>query len=94
MIHSPLVAPPHSARHARCQCGAHRSGDDLYFCGACSVILPADERHDYFALLGAPRRFDVAVPTLELAFKEAQKALHPDKFSTRPEARPLLRAGL
>ncbi len=51
------------------------------------MILPADERHDYFALLGAPRRFDLAAASLELAFKETQKALHPDKFSTRPEAR-------
>jgi hypothetical protein len=69
------------------QCGAARRGEDLYFCGACRVILPADEAHDFFALLSSPRRFDLTPSALEHAFKEAQKALHPDKFAARPEAR-------
>ena len=49
--------------------------------------MPADPVHDYFALLGAPRHFDVSQPALELAFKEAQKLLHPDKVSMRQEVR-------
>jgi hypothetical protein len=69
------------------QCGTERSPDDLYFCSNCHVILPPDPSHDLFALLGAPRHFDVSPPALELAFKAAQKQLHPDKFSARPEAR-------
>jgi hypothetical protein len=49
--------------------------------------MPAHQGHDYFALLGAPRHFDVSPPALELAFKETQKLLHPDKVSTRSEVR-------
>ena len=69
------------------QCGTTRGSGDLYFCGSCHVIMPADPGHDYFALLGAPRHFDVSQPALELAFKEAQKLLHPDKVSMRQEVR-------
>ena len=64
-----------------------RGAGDLYFCGSCHNILPADAGHDYFALLGCARAFDLSPPQLELAFKEAQRTLHPDKFCTRPEAR-------
>ena len=78
------VAP---ALTPRAQCGAARGGGDLYFCGACHVILPPDGAHDHFALLSAPRAFDLPPPALEAAYKAAAKALHPDKFSTRPEAR-------
>jgi len=51
------------------------------------VIQPPLERADHFALLGAPRSFDLAPPALEAAYKAAAKALHPDKFSAAPEAR-------
>jgi hypothetical protein len=98
----PLREPPAQPSHlrlmtthraSRCprryppQCGASRSGGDLYFCGACHVILPPDEAHDHFALLASPRAFDLPHPALEAAYKNAAKALHPDKFSARPEAR-------
>ena len=87
-----LFATPvkwHSPSYARLggQCGTTRGPGDLYFCGSCHVIMPADQGHDYFALLGAPRHFDVSQPALELAFKEAQKLLHPDKVSMRSEVR-------
>ena len=59
----------------------------MYFCSACHVILPPDGAHDHFALLSSPRAFDLPPPALEAAYKAAAKALHPDKFSARPEAR-------
>jgi molecular chaperone HscB len=68
------------------QCGSTRADGDLYFCNSCHTILPPSPEHDFFALLGVPRHFDVAPSQLELAFKEAQKLLHPDKFTTRSEA--------
>jgi hypothetical protein len=59
----------------------------MYFCGACRGILPPDAAHDHFALLSSPRAVDLPPPTLEAAYKSAAKALHPDKFWARPEAR-------
>jgi len=73
-------SPPRPA-----QCGAARREDDLYFCTYCQSILPPSTAHDYFSLLGETRRFDLVPQALELAFKEAQKLLHPDKFTTRGE---------
>ena len=78
VVASSLTAPPP-------QCGSPRAEGDLYFCNSCHTILPPSAEHDYFALLGVARHFDVAPSQLELAFKEAQKLLHPDKFTTRSE---------
>lgn len=36
---------------------------------------------DPFALLGAPRRFDIDVLALEKTHRELSRALHPDKFA-------------
>jgi len=36
---------------------------------------------DPFALLGAPRRFDLDLPRLEKTHREISRALHPDKFA-------------
>jgi molecular chaperone HscB len=36
---------------------------------------------DPFALLGAPRRFDLDLPRLEKTHRELSRALHPDKFA-------------
>jgi len=39
---------------------------------------------DAFALLGLPARYDLDADTLEKAFFERSKELHPDKFASRP----------
>lgn len=41
---------------------------------------------DAFGLLGLPPRFDVDSRTLEAAFFERTKELHPDRFATAPTA--------
>ncbi|HEU0034204.1 MAG TPA: Fe-S protein assembly co-chaperone HscB [Kofleriaceae bacterium] len=41
---------------------------------------------DAFALLGLPPRFDVDTQTLERAFFERSKELHPDRYATAPAA--------
>jgi len=41
---------------------------------------------DYFAVLGAPRRFAQDVNSLEKNYYRLSRALHPDRFTSAPEA--------
>lgn len=59
---------------------------DAPFCSACNAILPLTTRVSYFELLGASARFSLDLPTLERAYKDATRAVHPDKFA-RADAR-------
>jgi molecular chaperone HscB len=51
------------------------------FCSGCSAILPFEGRPDRFSLLGAPKRFSQDLEALERRYKEATRAVHPDKFA-------------
>ena len=51
------------------------------FCSGCSAILPFEGRPDRFVLLGAPKRFSQDMEALERRYKEAARAVHPDKFA-------------
>ena len=44
----------------------------------------SDASIDAFGLLGLPARFDTDARTLEAAFFERSKELHPDRFATAP----------
>lgn len=51
---------------------------------SCGAIQTIDvTRCNYFNLLGIPERFDINLEELEKSFKDMQKVLHPDKFSTK-----------
>lgn len=56
------------------------------FCSGCRAILPIEGRSEHFALLGAPRKYEQDVGELERRYKEAARAVHPDKFA-RADAR-------
>lgn len=49
-----------------------------------SLVSPEKSYHPI--TVSQPRHFDVPEPSLELAFKQAARSLHPDKFASRPEA--------
>lgn len=46
----------------------------------------ADLSSSYFALFDLPVSFDVDLNELSARFREAQRAVHPDKFANAPEA--------
>ncbi|GAB4821397.1 hypothetical protein N2152v2_008443 [Parachlorella kessleri] len=72
--------------HRHCwQCGSGLGQQDLFFCPQCSSIQPPD--HDaestYFTVFGMDEpRFDLRESELEQRYKQLQRLLHPDKFST------------
>lgn len=51
------------------------------FCSACAAILPLEGRPDHFSLLGAPKLFSQDLEALSSRYKEATRAVHPDKFA-------------
>lgn len=57
-------------------------------CGACGAIQPPDPAADPFAVLGAPRRYDVDLGELEARYKDLSRKVHPDRFAKAdPRAR-------
>ncbi len=63
-----------------------KSVSDAPFCSACNAILPLAGRANHFELLGAPQQFSQDMPALQRAYKDAARAVHPDKFA-RADAR-------
>ncbi len=59
-----------------------REGGAGPLCAACGAILPADEGQDRFAVLGAPRKFSIALDAVEGNFKKLSRQVHPDRFVT------------
>lgn len=49
-------------------------------------MLAADLSSDFFALFDLPRSFDVDLNALAECYREAQRAVHPDKFANASEA--------
>ncbi len=55
-------------------------------CAHCGALLPPPADIDHFAVLGVPRRFELAADGLERAYKTLSRELHPDRFA-RADAR-------
>lgn len=59
------------------------AGSPGHFCRGCGAIQPAAPDRNYFRVLGmASPSFNIDNRQLEAAYKDFQKLLHPDKFST------------
>lgn len=60
--------------------------DDNIFCEnkKCNSILEIGKlKLDYFSLFDVPRKVNIDIGVLEHRYKDLQKHLHPDKFSTK-----------
>lgn len=55
------------------------------FCSKCKVLQEPPENVTYFDIMGIPKSYDVTVTQIQKKYKELQKLLHPDKFSTKSE---------
>nr|XP_012141878.1 PREDICTED: iron-sulfur cluster co-chaperone protein HscB, mitochondrial isoform X1 [Megachile rotundata] len=55
------------------------------FCSKCKVLQEPPENLTYFDIMGIPKSYDVTVTEIQNKYKELQKLLHPDKFSTKSE---------
>lgn len=65
----------------------HAPGSDA-LCAACGAIQPAEAGADHFKTLGVPARYAIDLNAAEERFREASRALHPDRFATAdPRAR-------
>lgn len=69
-------------RHCR-SCDAP-APDAAPFCESCGAVRPPGPA-DHFARLGAVRAFDIDTAALERRYFALQRALHPDRFASRPE---------
>jgi molecular chaperone HscB len=57
-------------------------------CASCGAIQPADAGADHFKTLGVPARYAIDLNAAEERFRQASRALHPDRFATAdPRAR-------
>jgi len=52
-------------------------------CPGCGALQPPRRDLDHFALFGLPRRHSVDVPTVEAAWRERTREVHPDRFAGR-----------
>ena len=50
-------------------------------CSHCGAILPPDPKADFFAVLGAERRYDLDLGDLEGRYRDLSRKLHPDRFA-------------
>ena len=66
-------------------CGAVGTpvGSSVFSCFECHAILPVDDRRCKFSLFQMEPAVVVDVAILEKRFRDLQKRLHPDKFSTK-----------
>jgi hypothetical protein len=67
---------------------AYYTSNSLFFCksDSCGKIQVIDvSKWNYFQIFRIPEKFDVDTTYLEKEFKNLQKQLHPDKFSTKSE---------
>ena len=55
---------------------------DPFFCQSCEAIQPVSPKADVFSILGVDPKFEVEISALESKFRDLQKRLHPDKFTT------------
>lgn len=55
------------------------------FCSKCKVLQSPPEDLTYFDIIDIPKSYDVTIPEIQKKYKELQKLLHPDKFSTKSE---------
>ncbi|KAK1127426.1 hypothetical protein K0M31_003964 [Melipona bicolor] len=55
------------------------------FCSKCKVLQEPPENLTYFDLIGISRSYDVKITEIQKKYKELQKLLHPDKYSTKSE---------
>lgn len=57
-------------------------------CASCGAIQPAEAGADHFKTLGVPARYAIDLKAAEERFREASRAVHPDRFATAdPRAR-------
>ncbi len=58
------------------------------FCESCGAVQPPGPVADRFAVLGAPRRYDLDLTAIEARYRELTRKLHPDRFARAdPRAR-------
>lgn len=73
--------------NCKCQsCGQSLGGKCALFCQSvqCGKIQRLDEqRCSYFDLYGLPEQFNLEPSAVEQSFKNLQRQLHPDKFTTK-----------
>ncbi|CAD1476767.1 unnamed protein product, partial [Heterotrigona itama] len=55
------------------------------FCSKCKVLQEPPESLTYFDIIGISRSYDVKITEIQKKYKELQKLLHPDKYSTKSE---------
>ncbi|KAF3426998.1 hypothetical protein E2986_08792 [Frieseomelitta varia] len=55
------------------------------FCSKCKVLQEPPENLTYFDIIGISRSYDVKITEIQKKYKELQKLLHPDKYSTKSE---------
>ena len=60
-------------------CGHEQAG--IPFCHSCGILRELPPRVDYFEALEMPRRFALEAETLQEAFHQANRRLHPDRFA-------------
>lgn len=58
------------------------------FCGTCGAIQPVSDKLDFFSALGLEPKMTLERASLDRAFREASKKVHPDRF---PREEPALR---
>ncbi|XP_017753067.1 PREDICTED: iron-sulfur cluster co-chaperone protein HscB, mitochondrial [Eufriesea mexicana] len=55
------------------------------FCSKCKVLQEPPENLTYFDIIGIAKSYDINISEIQKKYKELQKVLHPDKFSTKSE---------
>ncbi|XP_023209364.1 iron-sulfur cluster co-chaperone protein HscB, mitochondrial-like [Centruroides sculpturatus] len=53
------------------------------FCSKCNYIQLPSNDVNYFELMGVPQSFEVDVSKITMTFRDLQRHLHPDKFTTK-----------
>lgn len=55
------------------------------FCSKCKVLQEPPENLTYFDIIGIAKSYDINITEIQKKYKDLQKVLHPDKFSTKSE---------
>lgn len=64
------------------------------FCSKCKVLQEPPENLTYFDIMSIPNSYDISPVEIKKKYKDLQKLLHPDKFSTKSEKEKELSATL
>lgn len=70
-------------KHSCWNCHQVLDKSPTFFCLACKVVQPTDERASFFEIMDCDHKFTLDTQKLQRSYLQLQRSLHPDNFSQK-----------